>query len=449
MSGFPKGFIWGAACAAYQCEGAWNEDGKSPSIWDDFCHDTGKGHVVGDENADVACDTYRRYPEDIALMKQIGLMAYRFSVSWPRVMPQGTGAVNEAGLDYYDRLIDMLLENGIEPWVTLYHWDLPSALQKSGGWQSRATVEAFREYTAVLAKRFDGRVKHYITINEPQCVVGMGYGTGEHAPGLRLTNEEVILCYHHLALAHSVAAKELRTHSSTPIKVGLSLCGRLYYPEVDSAAGREAAYQATFALTDEEWDFSYNIGMDPIMFGKYPEEAPLFVREFEKTVPQSDWNLMEQPDFLGVNVYDGRMIGEDGKPIEYGAGFPLTGIKWPVTPEVMHHGLCSLYRRYGLPICITENGQSCNDRIFLDGCVHDPDRIDFLHRYLLEIRKAIDEGVPVMGYLHWSFLDNFEWAKGFGERFGIVYMDYATQRRTLKDSAHWYAGVIKTNGKSL
>lgn len=333
--------------------------------------------------------------------------------------------------------------------MTLYHWDLPSALQKSGGWQSRATVDAFREYAAVLAKRFDGRVKHYMTINEPQCVAGMGYGSGEHAPGLRLSSEELMYCYHHLALAHSAAARALRAHRSTPIKVGIALCGRLYYPEADSAAGREAAYEASFRLTDEEWEYAFNIAMDPIMFRRYPEKAPLFVREFEQTVPQSDWDLMERPDFLGANIYDGRIVDESGSVVKHHHGFPLTGFKWPVTPEVMRYGLGSLYRRYGLPICITENGQSCNDRIFLDGCVHDPDRIDFLHRYLLELKKAMEDGVPVMGYLHWSFLDNFEWAKGFGERFGLVYVDYMTQRRIIKDSAHWYAGVIKTNGECL
>ncbi len=446
---FPKGFVWGAACAAYQCEGAWDADGKGPSIWDDFCHEDGKSHVSNNDTGDVACDFYHRYEEDIALMKQIGLKVYRFSVSWPRVMPNGTGEVNEAGLAFYDRVIDTLLSQGIEPWVTLYHWDLPSSLQKAGGWLNRATVDAFAGYAAILAKRFDGRVKTYMTINEPQCVVGLGYGNGEHAPGLKLSNEERATCMHHVVLAHGVGARALRENSTSPVQIGVVPCGRLCYPLTDSPATREAAYQASFRLTEEDWTFTFNAFMDAVMFHKYDDDAPAFLREFAKSVPQSEWDLVEKPDFLGVNVYHGGGTDESGKIARRPEGFPLTATKWPVTPEVLHYGPMNLYRRYKLPIYITENGQSCNDRVYLDGKVHDPERIDYLHRYLRELKKAIAEGVPVLGYLHWSFMDNFEWASGYDDRFGLVYVDYQTQQRILKDSALYYADIIRTNGETL
>lgn len=449
MSEFPKGFLWGAACASYQCEGAWDEDGKGPSIWDDFCHDKGKKHVVSDDTGDIACDTYHRYEEDAELMRKAGLQAYRFSVSWPRIFPQGTGEVNEAGLAYYDRLIDALLKRKIEPWVTLYHWDLPSALQKKGGWLNRDTAAAFGEYAAVLAKRFDGRVKTYMTLNEPACIVALGYGNGIHAPGLKLSDRDQADCMQNLVLAHGIASKALRKNSSVPLQIGVVPCGRLCYPLSDTPEAAEASYRATFDLSRDSWAFTFNSFLDSCIFHRYDDSAPDFLKEAIAAVPQSDWNLIEPPDFIGVNVYQGDGTDENGSIARRYEGFPVTAVKWGVTPEVMRFGPRHLYRRYGLPMYITENGQACNDRIFLDGQVHDPDRIDYLHRYLLELRKGIEEGAPVKGYLQWSFLDNFEWAAGYAERFGIVYVDYPTQRRILKDSARFYAKVIKSNGKCL
>ncbi|MEN6472118.1 MAG: GH1 family beta-glucosidase [Clostridiaceae bacterium] len=449
MSEFPKGFLWGAACASYQCEGAWNEDGKGPSIWDDFCHDKGKNHVANDDTGDVACNTYHRYEEDAELMRKVGLEVYRFSVSWPRIFPQGTGTVNEAGLDYYGRLIDALLERKIEPWVTLYHWDLPSALQKKGGWLNRDTAVAFGEYAAVLAKRFDGRVKTYMTINEPECVVGLGYGNGIHAPGLKLSERDQALCMQNLVLAHGIAAKALRRYSSVPLQIGVVPCGRLCYPLADTPESVEASYRATFDLSRDSWTFTFNSFLDSCIFHRYDDSAPGFLKEAAAAVPQSDWDLIEPPDFIGINVYQGDGTDENGALVRRYEGFPVTAVKWGVTPEVMRFGPRHLYRRYGLPMYITENGQACNDRIFLDGQVHDPDRIDYLHRYLLELKKGIEEGAPVKGYLQWSFLDNFEWSAGYSERFGIVYVDYPAQRRILKDSARFYAEVIKSNGKCL
>ncbi len=447
MLSFPKDFLWGVACASYQCEGGWDEDGKGRSIWDDFCHDL-SGHIRNDETGDTACDSYHRFREDVALMKEFGVRAYRFSVSWPRVIPDGDGDVNEAGLRFYGQLVDELLANDIEPLVTLYHWDLPSALQDRGGWLSRDIVSAFGRYAEILARAFGPRVKTYLTINEPQCVTWLGYGSGEHAPGLRMGEEKLAQIYHNIALSHSEAQRRIKAVQEDAL-VGIVPCGRLCFPEKDTPRGRDAAYRATFDLSRPGWYFTFNIILDSLILRRYDDSAPEAVRRFASRIPSADWDLMETPDFIGVNVYNGDVVDENGDFLKRHPGFPLTAMKWPVTPEVMHYGPLNLYRRYGLPMLITENGQSCNDRIFLDGRVHDPERIDFLHRYLLQLRRAVCEGVPVKGYLQWSFLDNFEWSHGYDERFGLIYVDYPTQRRIPKDSAGWYRDVIKSGGASL
>ena len=447
MTRFPSDFIWGAACAAYQCEGAWNEDGKGPSIWDDFCHALGEPRVKNGDTGDTACDCYHRVEEDVALMKAHNLKAYRFSISWPRVIPDGDGEVNEAGLAYYDRLVDALLAAGIEPMPTLYHWDLPSALEARGGWRNRQIADWFARYAEIIARRFLGRVKRIMTINEAQCVVALGYGMGTLAPGLKLPDEELARIYHNVALAHSAAQRAIKAVSKD-IQVGFVPCGEINFPQDDTPEACEAAYRATFALT-HRWDFRFNIVLDSLMLHRYEDTAPAAVQKFAATIPASDWDLMEAPDFIGINIYNGTEVGLDGEPTPRAPGRPLTACKWPVTPRVMHYAPLFLYRRYGLPMYISENGLSCNDMIFLDGLVHDPKRIDFLHRYISELAKAIEEGAPVLGYLHWSFLDNFEWASGYDERFGLVYVDYPTQRRIPKDSAAWYAKVIETNGDCL
>lgn len=448
MNQFPKNFFWGVACASYQCEGGWDADGKGPNIWDDFCHDATQ-HVKNRDTGDVACDSYHRFREDIALMKAHNIQAYRFSISWARVIPDGDGRVNEAGLKYYDELVDEMLRAGIEPMITLYHWDLPSALQDKGGWVNRDIVAAFGRYARIIAERFRGRVSKYMTLNEPQCIANLGYRAGYHAPGLRLSEEKLARIYHHLCLAHSEAYRQIKAvYAGEEVLVGAVPCGRLCYPQTDTPEGREAAYRKTFDLNDG-WEGTFNIFLDSLILKRYDETAPAPVKQFAATMDPADWDLMEAPDFIGVNVYHGVMVDEEGNYIQRYPGFPLTGCKWPVTPEVMHYGPLNLYRRYGLPMIITENGLSCNDRVYMDGQVHDPDRIDFLHRYLLELRKGIDEGAPVKGYLQWSFLDNFEWAEGYNERFGIIYVDYRTCERIPKDSARWYARVIETNGDCL
>ena len=446
MVQFPSDFIWGVACASYQCEGGWDADGKGPNIWDDFCHREGGSPVKGNDNGDVACDSYHRYREDIALMKRHNVKAYRFSIRWARVMPDGDGALNEAGLAYYDDLVNGLLENGIEPMITLFHWDLPSALQYRGGWLNREIVDIFARYADVVARRFAGRVKRYMTINEPQCIA-LGYYSDAMAPGWRCPDEDVARVFHHIALAHSAAMRAIKA-VDPDAQVGLVPCGRLCFPREDTPAGREAAYRASFDLSGR-WMFNFNIIMDSVILRRYVESAPALVKKFAAIIPKGDWEAMMAPDFIGVNVYHGTMVDAEGRDIDAAPGAPLTACKWGITPEVMHYGPMNLYRRYGLPIIITENGLSCNDIVFRDGQVHDPKRIDFLHRYLTELAKAIAEGVPVLGYLQWSFLDNFEWASGYSERFGIIYVDYATLARIPKDSARWYAKVIETNGACL
>lgn len=448
MIQFPKDFLWGAACASYQCEGAWQEDGKGPSIWDDFCHDTDAHHIKHDETGDVACDSYHRFREDVALMKQCHLQAYRFSVSWPRVIPDGDGEVNERGLQYYDDLVNELLKNGIEPWITLYHWDLPSALQRKGGWQNREIEQWFGRYARIIAERFRGRVRRYMTINEPQCIVGLGHGAGVHAPGLRLSQGEMARLYHHICLAHSEAQRQIKRADPDAV-VGIVPCGKLMYPQEDTPENREAARKATFALTGPYWSFAFNAVLDSLIFRRWDESASGAVRRFADSIPQAEWERMEKPDFIGANIYRGMCVDAAGNFVQSYAGFPRTGCKWEITPEVMRYGPLNLYQRYRLPLYITENGLGCNDFIFLDGQVHDPHRIDFLHRYLSELSRGMQEGADVRGYLQWSFLDNFEWASGYEERFGLVYVDYPTQRRILKDSARWFGQVIQTNGQIL
>ncbi len=443
---FGKDFVWGAASSSYQTEGAWEEDGKGRSIWDDFCHE--KGHIIGEETGDVACDSYHHLEEDVSLMKETGIKAYRFSISWPRLFPKGDMALNQKGLDYYDRFVDLLLSEGIEPYITLYHWDLPSELQAVGGWQNRETAYAFADYAEFTAKHFGDRVKHFITLNEPQIFTMLGYKTGVHAPGLRLTTENAMQCTHHALLAHGLAVEKIRGAVPTAT-IGIASTGRLCYPLTKTRENIEAALKESFQFRnlDSTWMFTHTWFMDPICFGKYPVVSEEGYTKFIQSVPDSDMKVISGSiDFLGVNIYNGTAVDEDGQPVRRIPGSPRTALKWSVTPQVMHYGIRALYERYQLPILITENGQACNDRIFLDGKIHDPDRIDFLKRYLLELKKAQEDGVKLLGYFHWSFLDNFEWHNGYDDRFGLVYVDYQTGRRTRKDSAYWYKKVIETNG---
>lgn len=444
MSKFPKDFLWGVACASFQCEGAWEEDGKGRSIWDDFCHQTDK--VKNGDTGDVACDSYHRYREDVALMVEHNIQAYRFSVSWPRIIPDGDGAINEKGFEFYDKLVDELIAKGNEPLITLYHWDLPSALQDKGGWLNRDIVPAFARYALAVAKHFRGRVRKIMTLNEPQCIAQCGYQSGVHAPGYQLPWEQVAKVYHIQCLAHSAAQRAMKAELGDEITVGVAVCGNLGYPSVDSPEGREAAYKATFDL-NRGWNF--NIFLDSLILKRYDDSAFPAVRNFAATIDPADWDLMEKPEFIGMNVYQGFEVDENGNDVPRYTGFPITAMDWGITPEVMHYGPAHIWKRYGLPLYITENGMANHDLVSLDGQVHDPQRIYYLNTYLRELKKCIDEGVPVKGYMQWSFLDNFEWAEGYSRRFGMVYVDYRTCHRIPKDSARWYAKVIESNGETL
>jgi beta-glucosidase len=447
---FPADFYWGAATAAYQVEGAANEDGRGESIWDVFCRRSGA--VFEGHNGDVACDHYHRYREDVALMRALGLQVYRFSVAWSRVLPEGRGATNPRGLAFYDRLVDELLGNGIQPFCTLFHWDLPEALQREGGFLSRDIAEHFADYAALMARRLGDRVKLWVTQNEPQCYIGFGLGSGIHAPGLQLAFGDTLQAAHNSLRAHGKAVTALRANAADA-RVGYVLATQLGRPATTSAADLDAARAATFAVRDRShWNNAW--WTDPVVFGRYPADGlELFGAEMP-SFPSSDWNDIRAPlDFLGLNIYRAetyRATPTGPKHLPVAPGYPRSGVDWqPITPDAMYYGPRFFHERYGLAQWITENGLATRDQVFLDGHVHDPQRIDYLHRCLLELRRAMRDGVGVKGYLAWSLLDNFEWADGYKQRFGLVYVDYASQRRVPKDSYHWYRRVIATRAASL
>lgn len=450
---FPKDFMWGTASASYQIEGGAYEDGKGLSIWDTFSHIPGK--IFGGHTGDVACDAYHRYEEDLDIMASLGIKHYRFSISWPRILPNGTGEINEKGLEYYDKVVDGCLARGIEPWITLYHWDLPQALQDLGGWNNRDTAYAFAKYTEIVAAHFKGRVKRFMTFNEPQCIVGLGHGFANHAPGIPLEANEMFVLWHHVMLAHGLGCQALRAHIPDAI-IGVASTGNLSYPNEQLEKTPEEVLTQTFTTDTSEagWFFNHQWFLDPLCFGHYPEDVTSPWYALGKAVSKEDLAIIAQPlDFIALNIYNGHEMGrgEDGvfHVLSKYPGYPRTALKWPVTPEVLYWGPRLIHERYQLPIVISENGLSCNDKIYLDGKVHDPDRIDFLHRYLRELRRACEDNIPVIAYLHWSFTDNFEWYSGYDDRFGIVYMDYRNQQRIPKDSAYWYKEVIKENGENL
>lgn len=450
---FRKDFVWGAATSAYQIEGAVKEDGKGEHIWDVYTKEPGK--IFEGHTGEVACDHYHRYKEDVRIMKEIGLKGYRFSIDWSRVMPEGAGRVNEAGIAFYNDLIDELLKNDIEPYITMYHWELPYELYKRGGWMNPQIVEWFGEYAKLLAERFSNRVTHFFTLNEPQCFVGLGFVNGEHAPGIKAPIRDTFEMAHNVMKAHGRAVQMLRTHGKQPLVIGYAPTASVCYPATEKAEDIEAAKKSFFALPDEfsNWHWNVTWWSDPVLLGKYPEEGLAKYEPYLPKITEEDMRLISQPiDVYGQNIYNGYCVrmGEDGRTetVSRYEGFPKTAIDWPVTPECLYWGPKFLYERYQKPIYITENGLSCHDVISLDGKVHDPNRIDFLARYLHELKKAAGE-IDLRGYFQWSLMDNFEWAKGYSERFGLVYVDYPTQKRILKDSAYWYQKIIKENGSTL
>ncbi|HBB46241.1 MAG TPA: beta-glucosidase [Blautia sp.] len=448
--GFAKDFVWGAATSSYQIEGTGRDSGKGQNIWDVFTKEPGR--VYEGHTGDIACDHYHRFREDVAYMKELGLKGYRFSIDWSRVLPEGTGKVNEKGIDFYNALIDELLEQGIEPYITLYHWELPYEIYKRGGWMNPEIVEWFGQYARLVAERFSDRVKYFFTLNEPQCFVGLGFLQGCHAPGVKAPLRDTFEMAHNALKAHGRAVQMLRAYGKQNVQIGYAPTSGMCYPEKETPKDIEAARKALFALPDDLSNWTWNVSWwsDPVILGKYPEEG---MKKYEKYLPvitDEDMKLISQPiDFYGQNIYNGRCIrmGTDGRPEEVRrpAGFPKTATNWPVTPEALYWGPKFLYERYRKPIYITENGMACHDTVSQDGKVHDPNRIDFLARYLKNLKRAAEE-IDIRGYFQWSLMDNFEWDKGYAERFGIIYVDFGTQERIWKDSAYWYRDLIRRNG---
>ena len=448
--GFAKDFVWGAATSSYQIEGTGRDSGKGQNIWDVFTKEPGR--VYEGHTGDIACDHYHRFREDVAYMKELGLKGYRFSIDWSRVLPEGTGKVNEKGIDFYNALIDELLEQEIEPYITLYHWELPYEIYKRGGWMNPEIVEWFGQYARLVAERFSDRVKYFFTLNEPQCFVGLGFLQGCHAPGVKAPLRDTFEMAHNALKAHGRAVQMLRAYGKQNVQIGYAPTSGMCYPEKETPKDIEAARKALFALPDDLSNWTWNVSWwsDPVILGKYPEEG---MKKYEKYLPvitDEDMKLISQPiDFYGQNIYNGRCIrmGTDGRPEEVRrpAGFPKTATNWPVTPEALYWGPKFLYERYRKPIYITENGMACHDTVSQDGKVHDPNRIDFLARYLKNLKRAAEE-IDIRGYFQWSLMDNFEWDKGYAERFGIIYVDFETQERIWKDSAYWYRDLIRRNG---
>jgi beta-glucosidase len=448
---FPSGFVWGSATSSFQIEGATGEDGRSESIWDRFARTPGTIEDASDGN--VACDHYHRWREDIALMKELGHAAYRFSVAWPRVLPGGRGAPNDKGLDFYSRLVDGLLGAGITPVLTLYHWDLPQVLQDAGGWANRATAEAFVEYADAVSRRLGDRVKHWITHNEPWCASMISYEKGIHAPGVR-DGRVALEASHHLLLSHGMAVPVLRSHSPG-CEVGITL----NLSPVHAASGSPADADAR-----RRYDGYLNRWfLDPIFRGEYPADI---VRDYTMAeflpergaafIRPGDLRQMAAPtDFLGVNYYNRAVVRDvnvtDRDNLARVAHVrqpgPATDIGWEVYPRGMLEMLLRVHLEYGpAKIYVTENGASYADGPDASGRIADKKRVDFFRDHLLATHRAISLGVPVAGYFAWSLMDNFEWAHGYTQRFGITWVDYATQKRTPKESALWYRRVIAENG---
>jgi beta-glucosidase len=450
--GMPDGFVWGVASASYQVEGAAAEGGRSPSVWDEFSQTPGKTHE-GHTGA-VACDSYHRPDEDADLIAGLGATGYRLSIAWPRVVPAGVGDLNEPGLAYYDRLVDALLARGVDPWVTLFHWDMPACLYRRGGWLNRDAPSWFADYTEAVVDRLSDRVTHWFTLNEPQIFLGLGHNEGTHAPGLRLSRKDVLLATHHALLAHGTSAQVIRARAKRPSQIGCAPVGNLKSPATDGAADVEAARAATFSVPEKGWTFNYTWYCDPMLRGHYPEDGLALFGKDAPEVRPGDMETIRQPmDFFGVNIYSSDVVraGPDGaaEPAPRGPGYPITMFRWPVQPDALYWGPKFLQERYRLPVVITENGLASMDWVHTDGQVHDAGRIDFLTRYLLELRRAIADGVDVRGYFQWSIMDNFEWAEGYALRFGLVYVDYRTGERIPKDSYRWFRSVIAANGQNL
>jgi beta-glucosidase len=441
---FPDGFLWGSATASYQVEGAVHQDGRGTSIWDTFSHTPGKTH--DGDTGDVADDHYHRYKEDIGLMSDLGLKTYRFSIAWPRIFPDGTGARNPKGFDFYDRMLDALLEAKITPYCTLYHWDLPQTLQDKGGWQNRDTAKAFANYAGIVAEHLCDRVKYFMTVNELSTFVNLGYRDGTHAPGLKLGRKELAQVAHHAVLGHGLAVEAIRAHAKPGTKVGFADNPPGTTPVIETPAHIEAAERA---MRDQNAMFG-----TVIHEGKYMDEYLQWLGADAPKFTDEEMKAIGSPlDFLGLNIYQPTYVRADSGPRGYAvvpppASFPHMYSDWiTVGPEALYWAPKIVAKIWNVKeIYITENGCSSADVLTPDGHIYDSDRIMYLRNYMTQLQRAVSEGVPVKGYFLWSLLDNFEWADGYSKRFGITYVDFQTQKRTPKLSSDYYKEVIRRNG---
>ncbi|GAB3432658.1 GH1 family beta-glucosidase [Actinophytocola sediminis] len=448
IASLPASFRWGVATSAYQIEGATTEDGRGPSIWDTYCRTPGM--VEDGENGDVACDHYHRMPADVELIKSLDVDVYRFSVAWPRVQPGGRGTANPAGLAFYDRLVDQLLDKGVDPWVTLYHWDLPQELEDAGGWPARDTAYRFADYAMLVFDALRDRVRTWTTLNEPWCSAMLGYYEGRQAPG-RQDLGDAIAAVHHLLLGHGLAAQRMRAAATDQLELGITLNMGTSTPASDSEADREATRRAD--------GLGARIYLDPLLRGRYPDDivGDLAARGVTLPVLDGDLEIISEPiDVLGVNYYSshlvsgvddqGRTTDDQGNPVHTTVpmGRPVTAMDWEIVPEGFTELLVRLSRDYpGTPMVITENGAAFDDVADQNGFVSDEDRTAYLSAHLAAVAAARQRGADVRGYFAWSLMDNFEWSYGYAKRFGLVHVDYQTQVRTPKQSALWYRDTIR------
>lgn len=440
---FPQDFLWGSATSSYQIEGGWQADGKGESIWDRFTHTPDR--VVDGHTGDVACNHYTHWQQDVALMQELKMQAYRFSISWPRILPQGRGAVNQKGLDFYDRLVDELLANDIQPWATLYHWDLPQTLQDRGGWPWRGIVDAYVNYADVVTNALGDRVKNWMTFNEPWVFTYMGYASGEHAPG-HTSWDEYIQAVHHFLLAHGRSFDVIKANVGDEANVGAVFNLAWIDPATDSEADKAAAQRAM--LNHNDWF------LEPIYKGTYPQWlVDLYGDDLNLEMEDGDMDAIKgAPDFLGLNFYFRNIVKHDPESeskLQVSLVEPpgeRTAMGWEISPPSIYNVLKWTHEHYDPgTIYITENGAAFDD-VPAGDAVHDERRVAFYKAYIANCHRAIQDGVPLKGYFAWSLLDNFEWALGYGKRFGITYVDYDTQQRILKDSGKWYSQVIANNG---
>lgn len=439
---FPKDFVWGVSTAAYQIEGASGTDGAGICNWDVFCRK--KGKVASGYTGDDGCDHYYHWQEDVELLKELGVGAYRFSINWARLIPQGIGEVNENGVQFYNSIIDKCLEYGITPYITLFHFDYPQSLENMGGWKNPDSPYWMEYYADTVGKYFGDRVKNFITINEPQCFLPLGYESGYFPPGIKDSGDyELIPMAHHMLMGHGLSVRALHKYGC---KVGYAPCGDVAIPYTESEKDIEAARKCYFNCDADGWYHTISWWSDPVIFGRYPD-IPQLVKYLPKGWEEDLKTISEPIDFYCQNIYGGTYYEYDSKGEKgYMAHRKLTGLtanKAAVVPEALYWGPKFLYERYKKPIFITENGMSGTDWVQLDGKVHDPQRCDYIERYLGKLSKAIEDGIDVRGYMHWSFMDNFEWASAMRERFGLVYVDYETKKRIPKDSFYTYKNIIK------